>query len=70
MSRQELTDKYLNKFISRKLIVFIVATTGLFMKVIDGEQWVIISTAYMSIEGVTSIVQGIYRAKSGGSPTI
>ena len=70
MSRQELTDKYLNKFISRKLIVFIVATTGLFMKVIDGEQWVIISTAYMSIEGVTNIVQGIYRAKSGGSPTI
>ena len=30
MSRQEYIDKYLSKFVSRKLIVFCVASVGLF----------------------------------------
>jgi hypothetical protein len=31
MSRKELIDKYLNKFVSRKLLAFIIATIGLFL---------------------------------------
>ena len=64
MSRQELIDKYLNKWVSRKLVVFVVASVGLFSKVIDSGDWVIISTAYISIEGITSIVTEIYKSKT------
>ena len=64
MSRQEYIDKYLSKFISRKLIVFITASVGLFTGKIDGDNWVIISTAYVSIEGFTSIVTEIYKSKN------
>ena len=64
MSRQEYVDKYLSKFISRKLIVFVVASIGLFTGNIDGNNWVIISTAYVSIEGFTSVVKEIYKSKN------
>jgi hypothetical protein len=64
MSRQELIDKYVSKWISRKLVVFVVASVGLFVKVIDSGDWVIISTAYISIEGFTSIVTQIYKSKT------
>ena len=64
MSRQEYIDKYLSKFISRKLIVFVIASIGLFTGNIDGDNWVIISTAYVSIEGFTSIVTEIYKSKN------
>lgn len=64
MSRQELIDKYVSKWVSRKLIVFVVASVGLFAKVIDSGDWVIISTAYISIEGATNIVTAIYKSKS------
>jgi hypothetical protein len=64
MSRQELVDGYLKKWVSRKLVVFVVASVGLFSKVIDSGDWVIISTAYISIEGITSIVTKIYKSKT------
>lgn len=64
MSRQELIDKYVNKWVSRKLVVFAVASVGLFTKVIDSGDWVIISTAYISIEGFTSIVTKVYKSKT------
>ena len=64
MSRQEYIDKYLSKFISRKLIVFVIASIGLFTGNIVGDNWVIISTAYVSIEGFTSIVTEIYKSKN------
>jgi hypothetical protein len=63
MSRQELVDKYLNKWVSRKLVVFVVGSIGLFTGVLTGDNWVIISTTYISIEGVTSIVERIYKSK-------
>ena len=50
-------DKFLHKFVSRKLIVFIVACFGLFSGNISGEEWIIISTAYISLQGVTDIVE-------------
>jgi hypothetical protein len=66
MSRQEYIDKYLSKFISRKLIVFVVASIGLFTGNITGDNWVVISTAYVSIEGFTKIVREIYNSKLNG----
>jgi len=55
MSRQEL-DIILNKFISRKLMVFVVACTGLFTGNITSTDWVIIATAYISIQGFTDTI--------------
>lgn len=52
-------DKILNKFASRKLIVFIVSCFGLFSGTIESGDWVIISTGYIMIQGVTDIVQRI-----------
>lgn len=52
-------DKILEKIISRKLVVFIVACTGLFIGNITSEDWVIIATAYVSIQGFTDIVSKI-----------
>jgi hypothetical protein len=55
MSRQEI-DVILNKFISRKLMVFTVACIGLFIGNITSTDWVIIATAYVSIQGFTDII--------------
>lgn len=56
--RQKL-DGLLNKLVSRKLSVFIVACFGLFSGTVNSEDWVIISTAYISIQGFTDIIQRI-----------
>lgn len=64
MSRQEYVDKYISKWISRKLIVFAVASTGLFIKAIESGDWVIIAVTYMSVEGAISVVEKIYKAKN------
>lgn len=58
MSRKQI-DILLNKWISRKLLVFLIATIGLFFKLINSTDWVIISTAYISIEGFTNIVERV-----------
>ena len=64
MSRKEQIDLFLNKWISRKLTVFIVASVGLFCKNITSEDWVIISTAYITVEGITNIVERLMKAKT------
>jgi|Laugresbdmm110sn_1035088.scaffolds.fasta_scaffold05682_4 hypothetical protein len=70
MSRQELADKYLSKFISRKLIVFIIGSVALFTGRVESGDWVIISSVYISLEGVTTIVERILKAKGGNQPPI
>lgn len=64
MSRKEKIDLFLNKWISRKLTVFIIASVALFNKNIDSSDWVIIATAYISIQGFTDIVEKVYKSKS------
>lgn len=64
MSRKEYIDKYLSKFISRKLIVFVIASVGLFTGNITGDNWIIISTAYISVEGFTNIITEVYKSKN------
>lgn len=60
MSKEQL-DILLNKWISRKLSVFIVACTGLFLGYLTSADWVIISTAYIGIQGFTDIVNKLKR---------
>ena len=52
---RHLTDKYLNKFISRKLLVWLFATGFLCTEMITNEQWVAIALAYVGIQGFADI---------------
>ena len=56
MSKEQL-DIILNKWVSRKLMVFLIACAGLFSGYISSTDWVIVSTAYISIQGYTDIVK-------------
>lgn len=64
MSRKEKIDLLLSKWVSRKLTVFVVASVGLFSGVITSTDWVIIGTSYITIEGVTTIVERLMKAKN------
>lgn len=61
MSRKEILDKIQNKWISRKLLVFVVACFGLFSGNLTSSDWVIIATAYISLQGVTDIVERLIK---------
>ena len=60
MSKEQI-DILISKWISRKLLVFIVACSGLFIGTLTSEDWVIIATAYIGIEGITNIVERLKR---------
>lgn len=64
MSNKEKIDLFLNKWLSRKLTVFVIASAGLFSGVITSTDWVIISTSYITIEGVTNIVERLMKSKN------
>jgi hypothetical protein len=64
MSRREKIDLFLNKWVSRKLTVFVVACVGLFTKTLTSTDWVIIATSYIAIEGATNIVERLMKAKN------
>jgi hypothetical protein len=64
MSRKEKIDLLLSKWISRKLIVFVIASIGLFAKTLTSTDWVIIATSYIAIEGVTNIVERLMKSKN------
>ena len=49
----------LNKFISRKLLVFFIACIALFAGDLTSQDWVVIATAYISVQGFTDIVKGL-----------
>ncbi len=63
MSTREKIDLYLNKWVSRKLTVFVVGSVGLFSGNLTSSDWVIIATAYIAIEGATNIVERLMKAK-------
>jgi hypothetical protein len=60
MSKEQL-DILLNKWISRKLLVFVVACGGLFSGYLTSSDWVIIATAYVGIQGFMDIVNKLKR---------
>jgi len=60
MSKEQF-DIILNKWISRKLLVFIIACIGLFNQTLTSSDWIVIATAYIGIEGVTNIVERLRK---------
>lgn len=63
MSTKEKVDLLLSKWVSRKLMVFAMASIGLFVGNLDSNDWVIVATAYIAIEGTTGIVERLMKAK-------
>ena len=54
---KEQFDLIISKWISRKLLVFLIACGGLFSGQLTSSDWVIIATAYVGIQGFTDIVK-------------
>jgi hypothetical protein len=61
MSRKEKIDLFLSKWISRKLMAFVIASFALFSGSIESNDWVIVATAYISLQGVTDIVERLRK---------
>jgi hypothetical protein len=61
MSSKEKIDLFLKKWVSRKLMVFAIASVALFSGSIASNDWVIVATAYISLQGVTDIVQKLQK---------
>jgi len=61
MSREQI-DILISKWISRKLLVFIIACVGLFINTLDSSDWVIIATAYVGSETFITIVEKLKKA--------
>jgi hypothetical protein len=64
MSNKEKVDLFLNKWVSRKLTVFVIASAGLFYGNLTSTDWVIVATSYITIEGVTNIVERLMKTKN------
>lgn len=60
MSKEQF-DIVLSKWISRKLLVFLIACIGLFSSTLTSPDWVVIATAYIGIEGITNIVERLKK---------
>ena len=54
---KQKVDAFLNKYLSRKLMVFGVGSFGLFSGTLTSSDWVIIATAYVSLQGFVDIVE-------------
>lgn len=63
MSRNEKIDLYLKKWISRKLTVFVVASVALFFGRVDSDNWTIVATMYIAVEGATNIAERLMKAR-------
>ena len=56
-------DQFLSKYLSRKLMVFIVASFGLFSGTLVSGDWVILATVYIGTQGACDIVTKLKENK-------
>ena len=54
-----IIDKYFNKFISRKLIVWLAATGLMYNSTIDADNWVTLSLIYIGSQAAVDITKAI-----------
>lgn len=57
-----VADKYLSKFLSRKLLVWLTTTGLLIGGLVTGEQWISVAIAYVGFQGFADLA---VRWKSG-----
>jgi len=56
--RQKI-DEILNRYVSRKLMVFVIASIGLFTTVLTSSDWVTIAAVYIGTQGAIDAVAKI-----------
>jgi hypothetical protein len=61
--KREVLDTIVNKLISRKLMVFMVSVVALFNGNITGDNWIVVSTAYIGTEAVIDAVVRLKQIK-------
>lgn len=54
-------DQILNRYLSRKLMVFFIASAGLFTGTLLSGDWVILATVYIGTQGAVDIVQKLRK---------
>lgn len=59
-----IIDNFLSKLLSRKLIVFIIATIGLFYSNISSSDWIIIASTYLAVEGGADMIGRYLSSKN------
>ena len=57
-------DKFLNKIISRKLLVWITATVLMYGSKITSDDWVLICMVYLGSQGALDIVEKFLSVKN------
>ena len=61
--KKELVDTIISKLVSRKLLVFVVSVVALFKGSITGDNWIVVSTAYIGTEAVIDAVVRLKQIK-------
>lgn len=56
-------DQFLNRYLSRKLMVFIVASLGLFWGTITSSDWVTVAAVYIGTQGALDILTQLRNHK-------
>jgi hypothetical protein len=69
MSRKNL-DTLINKWISRKLFVFLMATLLIWVADLESADWTIIAVAYLSSQTVIDSVVAYNKSKGNGEGNI
>lgn len=64
MSRKEKIDLFISRWVSRKLMAFAIASVALFSGSIESNDWVIVATMYVAVQGATDIVERLMKAKN------
>lgn len=66
MSRKELIDGLQSKFISRKLLVFVIACFGLFSGKLTSSDFVVIASSYMIAQSGKDVMVDYLKSKNNG----
>ena len=64
MSKKEKIDTFLSKWLSRKLMVFLISSAALFSNKLESADWVVIAAAYIAMQGTTDIVERLMKVKN------
>jgi hypothetical protein len=58
-----ILDSFIGRLLSRKLIVFVIASIALFRTNLDSSDWVIIAGIYLAVEGGADIVERLFKSR-------
>jgi hypothetical protein len=64
MSRKERIDLFLSKWVSRKLMAFVIASVALFTSNIDSDNWTVVAAIYIGAQAATEIAERLIKAKT------